>query len=86
MASFLLNEEVKMKTRIIKALVANAEGNIAKHKMNVEVYLNNPVGVGEHSDIMETIQEEIDKISHYEDQLAVLRKHFVTNKPDKVIY
>jgi len=75
-----------MKSRIIQALVKSAEGNVAKHKMNVEVYLNNPVGVGEHSDIMETIQEEIDKISHYEDQLAVLRKHFVTNKPDKVIY
>ena len=48
-----------MKSRIIQALVTSAEGNVAKHKMNVEVYLNNPVGVGEHSDIMETIQEEI---------------------------
>ena len=87
MASFLLNEEVKMKTRIIEALVANAEGNIAKHKMNVEVYLSNPVGVGEHSDILETVQTEIDKITHYEDQLATIRKHFVTVNPiDKVKY
>jgi hypothetical protein len=76
-----------MKTRIIEALVANAEGNIAKHKMNVEVYLNNPVGVGEHSDILETVQTEIDKITHYEDQLATIRKHFVTvTQNDKVKY
>jgi len=76
-----------MKTRIIEALVANAEGNIAKHKMNVEVYLNNPVGVGEHSDILETVQIEIDKITHYEDQLATIRKHFVTvTQNDKVKY
>ena len=72
--------------QMLQAMIKHAEGHLAKHQMNVEVYLNNPVGVGEHSDIMETIQEEIDKISHYEDQLAVLRKHFVTNKPDKVIY
>ena len=52
-----------MKTRLIQALIKNAEGNIAKHKLNVEVFLNNPSGVAEHSDYIETIQNEIDKVS-----------------------
>ena len=55
-----------MRNKMIEAMRIHAQGHIAKHKMNVEVYLNNPVGVGEHSDIMETIQEE----------LTFLRQHF----------
>jgi len=65
-----------LKTRLIQALIKNAEGNIAKHKLNVEVFLSNPSGVAEHSDYVETIQDEIDKVSHYEDQLETINKHF----------
>ena len=32
---------------LIKALLAHAQGDIAKHKANIEVYLANPVGIGE---------------------------------------
>ena len=38
-----------MRETIIKALLAHAQGDIAKHKANVEVYLSAPVGIGEHS-------------------------------------
>lgn len=44
--------------------------------MNVEVYLNNPVGIGEHPDVMEAIEEELKAIAEYEDQLEVLEKYF----------
>jgi hypothetical protein len=40
------------------------------------VFLNNPSGVAEHSDYIETIQNEIDKVSHYEDQIETINKHF----------
>ena len=40
----------------------NATGEIENHKANVEVYLEHPVGIGEHSDITEAIGEELDKI------------------------
>ena len=42
---------VKMRDTLIKALLAHAKGDIQKHVANVEVYLNNPTGIGEHSDI-----------------------------------
>jgi hypothetical protein len=65
-----------MRTELIKALSAHAHGEIAKHKANVLVYLEHPVGIGEHSDITEAIGIELDKMARYHDQLAVLDKYF----------
>lgn len=65
-----------MREKILAALIAHAEGNIAKHKVNIENYFNNPVAVGEHPDIVSTIEEELDKIEKYESRISTLRKHF----------
>ena len=69
-------QEVSMRDSLIKALTAHATGEIAKHKANVEVYLTNPAGIGEHSDITEAIGVELDKISRYHDQIEVIQKYF----------
>ena len=42
------------------------------HKANVEIYLENATGVGEHSNIMETIELEIEKLAEYQDKLFAL--------------
>ena len=65
-----------MRDQIIKALLAHAQGDIAKHKANVEVYLTNPVGIGEHSNVMEAIEEELNMIAKYQDQIDVINKYF----------
>ena len=62
---------------MISALLAHAQGDIQKHKMNVEVYLSNPVGIGEHSNVMEAIEEELNMIAKYEDHVSVIKKHFI---------
>ena len=62
---------------MISALLAHAQGDIQKHKMNVEVYLSNPVGIGEHSNVMEAIEEELNMIAKYEDQVTVIKNHFI---------
>ena len=51
-----------MKETILDGLVANARGEIEKAKANILVYLTNPAGIGEHSDILGAIQTELDKI------------------------
>tara|TARA_B100000524_G_scaffold46296_1_gene22012 strand:+ start:381 stop:596 length:216 start_codon:yes stop_codon:yes gene_type:complete len=66
-----------MRNQIVSALLAHAQGDIQKHKMNVEVYLTSPVGIGEHSNVMEAIEEELNMIAKYEDQISVLKKHFL---------
>ena len=66
-----------MRNQIISALLAHAQGDIQKHKMNVEVYLTNPVGIGEHPDVMEALEQELNMIAKYEDQVSVIKKHFL---------
>jgi hypothetical protein len=70
-----------MREQLIKALLAHAQGDIAKHRANVEVYLTNPVGIGEHSNIVEAIEEELNMIAKYQDQIDVLNKYF-KGKPE----
>jgi hypothetical protein len=41
----------------------------------VEVYLTNPAGIGEHSDITEAIGVELDKIARYHDQIEVVKTY-----------
>ncbi len=65
-----------MRTQMITALRKHAEAHIEKHRINVEVYLNNPVGVGEHSDIMDTIEKELKLMAEYMDQIEVLDQYF----------
>ena len=71
-----------MREQMIKALLAHAQGDIAKHRANVEIYLTNPVGIGEHSDIMESIENELNMIAKYEDQVEVIQKYFKTSRRD----
>ena len=65
-----------MREQMIKALLAHAQGDIAKHKANVEIYLTNPVGIGEHSNVMEAVEEELNMIAKYQDQIDVIQKYF----------
>tara|TARA_B100000900_G_C20197911_1_gene560587 strand:+ start:290 stop:496 length:207 start_codon:yes stop_codon:yes gene_type:complete len=64
-----------MREQIIKALIAHAQGDIQKHVANVEVYLTNPAGIGEHSDVMEAIENELDQVAKYMDQIEVIQKY-----------
>lgn len=61
---------------LLDAVRKHAEGHIAKHKANILVYLNQTVGIGEHSDIIETIELELEQIAKYQDQIDMLDKHF----------
>ena len=64
-----------MRSELIRALKAHATGHIAKHKANIEIYLKNPVGIGEHSDLIEAMEKELDEIARYHDQLEVISKY-----------
>ena len=71
-----------MREQLIKALLAHAQGDIQKHVANVEVYLTNPAGIGEHSNIVEAIEQELNEIAKYQDQIDVIQKYFM-KKSDK---
>ena len=61
---------------LIEALIKKLEGEIALAKANVEVYMRNPAGIGEHSDVVEAIETQIEKIAHAEEKIVTCREHF----------
>lgn len=65
-----------VKQQLIKAAKQHAEAEIQLHKTNIEVYMEKVVGIGEHSDIIETIQKELDKMAAAHDRLEMLDKYF----------
>ena len=61
---------------IVKALRAKLKGDISIAKCNIEIYLEQSVGIGEHIDIVETVEKELEKLSSAEDKLATLENNF----------
>ena len=74
---------MQLREDIVKALEKKFEGEIFAHKVNVEIMLENTVGVGEHPNITETVEQELDIIAGYEDKLSVLKKYFTDSKSKK---
>ena len=65
-----------MAPQIVGVLIKQCEASIERHKMNVRVLTEKRVGLAEHGDLIITIEEELDKLAHFEDRLEVLKKHF----------
>lgn len=61
---------------LLDAIKKHNEGKIALHKANIAVYLKNPAGIGEHSDIAEAVESELSKIAEAQDIIDMVDKHF----------
>ena len=66
-----------MRDVLINSMRSYLTGNINRHLANIEVYMNSTVGIGEHSDVIETIELELDKAAAYHDKLEMLTKYFI---------
>jgi hypothetical protein len=65
-----------MRQQLLEAARAHFASHVHKHRMNVEVMLNNPIAIHDHTDWMTAMEAEIAQIAEYEDKLEVLDKHF----------
>jgi hypothetical protein len=65
-----------MRKEILNASRLHFESHILKHKMNIEVMLDNPIAIPEHTDIMDAIEKELAIIAEYDDKLEMLNKYF----------
>ena len=61
---------------IIEAARKQAEGELAVHRANIEVYKTMPAGIGEHSDVTEAVIAELDKMAAAYDRLEMINLHF----------
>ena len=73
-----------MREMLLAAAKSYYVGHINKHIANVEVYLRTSVGIGEHSDIIESIDKELAEIGTYDDRLAMILKYFEAKKEEKI--
>lgn len=61
-----------MQESIIRALKNSLESSIDRHKVNVSILMSNGVGVAEHPDLLQTIEDELEKVAQYKDKLEAL--------------
>ena len=61
-----------MKKIIADSLMSYLQGQVKYHQANVRVYLNSPVGIGEHPNILGAIEEELAKAAEYQEKLDQL--------------
>ena len=61
---------------MIEALRKKYEADIAHAKANIEVYLHNPVGIGEHPDLVAAMDLEMTKLADASDKLATLNSFY----------
>ena len=59
---------------ILEALRKKYEGEIAVAKANVQVYINNAAGIGEHSNIVQAVDEQIALIAEAQDKLNIIER------------
>ena len=59
---------------ILESLKKKYEGEIAVAKANVQVYIDNPAGIGEHSNVVQAVDEQIALIAEAQDKLNIIER------------
>jgi len=67
---------------MIDALRKKYEYEMAAAKANINVYIKNPAGIGEHPDLVTAIDDEMTKLANAADKLQTLNSNF-TNKENQ---
>ena len=66
---------------MIKALRKKYEADIEEAKATAEVYLQRPVGIGEHPQFIEELDKLISKIAEADDKIKTINSHFDDDIP-----
>ena len=69
-----------MKEQLVQALKSKYSADYQMHKANLEIYLNNPVGIGEHPQHFEEMDKLVESMTAARDKLEVLDKEY----PDSI--
>ena len=70
-----------LKSLIVKALRKKYEADIEQAKTTVNIYLERPVGIGEHPQHLEEVDKLISVIVDAEDKMRALNNHFDDDIP-----
>ncbi len=73
-----------MRDMIIGALKTKLLGQMNSHIANIEVMMTNPVGVGDHPTIIDTIEKELAALDSDNGKLNVLVKSLERNQNEAI--
>ena len=63
-----------MRNAILEALEARFQAHVSEAEATIKIYLENPVGIGEHPQHVDEIDKQLQKISEAEEKLqAIIR-------------
>ena len=72
-----------MRDMLLNAAKSYYVGLINKHISNVEILLTRSVGIGEHQDIQQAIDAELDAVATNDDKLNMIIKYFERRQEDE---
>ena len=65
-----------MKEQLVHALKTKYDADYQMHKANLDIYLNNPVGIGEHPQHFEEMDKLVESMTAARDELEVLTQEY----------
>ena len=61
---------------LLEALCKKLEGDIAIAHANIKAYERNVVGIGEHPEIVQAIEMEVEKMAEAQEKIDIIKKNF----------
>jgi hypothetical protein len=61
---------------LLDALSKKYEGDIAIAQANIKVYMANPAGIGEHPEVVQAIDLEVEKLANADEKLQTIKNLF----------
>ena len=70
---------MKIRKLMYDALVKKYESEIAESEATLMVYMENPVGIGEHPQHLEEMDKFVEKLANAKDKLETLKEFYKYN-------
>jgi hypothetical protein len=67
----------KLGKELFRSLVKKYESEIQSNRSTLMIYLQNPVGIGEHPQHLEEMDEMVGKMTEAYDKLEILEREFI---------
>lgn len=75
-----LKKSIKMENLLFEATLRHYEAKEAEAKAILSVYFTNPVGIGEHPDLLAEIKKYVELLDSAQGTIETLKKNFIDNE------
>jgi len=78
-APFLIKKNMIIRERMFDALLKKYESEVAEAEATLMVYMENPVGIGEHPQHLEEMDKFVEQLANSSDKLVNLKEFYARN-------